>query len=588
MPKDWVIAPQWRERERLAAALKISPIVANVLHNRGIDEVEAARRFLAPQLTDLLAPETLPGVEAAAERISAAVSRGEKIVIFGDYDVDGVAGVSILWHCLRTAGAKPEFYIPHRLEEGYGINSEAIEGLLDNGARLIISVDCGVTALEPAERVRQRGAELIITDHHAPQTDEAGQPRLPDALLVHPAVPMSNQAPYGNPNLSGAGVAFKLAWALAQRFSRAKKVTPEFRDFLLDATGLAALGTIADVVPLVGENRVLAHYGLRGLPQSHLPGIQALIQSAGVAGKKLDGYDIGFKLAPRLNAIGRMGHAQLAADMLTRAGPEEAARLAEVLNKHNTARQGLERRIAEEAIQRVVEEGQDADTVRAIVLAGKEWHAGVIGIVASRVLEEFGRPTILIALNGETGQGSGRSIRNFPLHEVLAACKAHLLSYGGHAMAAGVRIKPEEVDAFRVAVQAQAAQRLTPADLRPKLYLDDVVDPGALNEQLVEDLKKLEPFGAGNAHPRLATNWLNLVSEPRTVGSSGQHLQVMLGDQRTRIKGIAFGKSKMLAPLLDHRRCRVAFQPVINEWQGKRTIEMQIEDFQFPEPGQRV
>ncbi len=583
MPKDWVIPPPWSGRDALAAALGISPIVAQVLYNRGIDEVDAARTFLDPQLADIYPPGLLPGATDAADRIVAAVNTGAKIVLFGDYDVDGITGVSILWHCLRLAGAKPEFYIPHRLEEGYGIGTDAIDTLADDGANVIITVDCGVTAIEPAAKAKQRGIELIITDHHTPHTDDNGNVVLPDALIVHPGLPATDETAYPNPNLSGSGVAFKLAWAVAQKVCGTTKVRPEFRDFLLDATGLAALGIVADVVPLTGENRIIAYHGLRGLPHSSLAGIKALIQSAGLVGKKLAGYDIGFKLAPRLNAIGRMGHARLAVDMLTRAEPDEAVRIAANLEQQNRARQVVERKITEEAKRMVVEQGQDADTVRAIVLASEGWHAGVIGIVASRVKDEFGRPTILIAIENGAGQGSGRSIRNFPLHEVLADCREHLLTYGGHAMAAGLKIDVAKIDAFRAAIHHLAGQRLTPADLEPKLRIDDVVDLAGLNERLVADLARLEPFGAENSAPRLATDWLELAGEPRAVGAAGTHLQVTLGDGRARCKGIAFGLAKLLPDLLDHRRCRVAFRPIINEWNGRRSVEMQISDFQFPD-----
>jgi single-stranded-DNA-specific exonuclease len=583
MPKDWVIPPPWPGRDRLAAALRISPIVAQVLHNRGVGDVEAARQFLNPELSGIHPPEDLPGATEAAERIHSAIRHGEKIVIFGDYDVDGITGVAILWHCLRLAGSEPDFYIPHRLEEGYGISTEAIETLADEGARLIITVDCGVTAREPAARGKQLGVDLIITDHHNPHADEDGTIQLPEALLVHPRIAPPGTAPYPNPDLSGAGVAFKLAWAVAQRVSNATKVKPEFRDMLVDATALAALGTVADVVPLTGENRIIAHHGLRGLPQSRLCGLQALIQSAGLSGKKLGGYDIGFRLAPRLNAIGRMGHARVAVEMLTRSSPAEATRIAGNLEQQNQARQILERRIAEEARGMVVQQGQDSDTVRAIVLASKDWHAGVIGIVASRITEEFGRPTVLIALDGELGQGSGRSIRNFPLHEVLAQCREHLITYGGHAMAAGLKIAVDRIDAFREAFQARAGQMLTPADLTPKLRLDDVAALARLDEQLVADLARLEPFGAGNPSPGLSTDWLEVIGEPRAVGSAGTHLQVTLAEGRTQCKGIAFGLARLLPELLDHRRCQVAFRPIVNEWRGRRTVEMQILDFRFPE-----
>ncbi len=583
MPKDWVISPPWSGRDALAAALGISPVVAQVLHNRDIDDETAARQFLNPRMLDIHPPEAMPATGPAAERIVAAIEAGEKIVVFGDYDVDGITGVSILWHCLSLAGANVDFYIPHRLEEGYGVNSEAVDELAKDGAKLIITVDCGVTAIEPAARAKARGVDFIITDHHHPHTDEAGNVQLPDALLVHSGISAPGEAEYPNPHLSGSGVALKLAWAVARRVCGSQKVSAAYREFLVDATGLAALGIVADVVPLVGENRILAHHGLKGLARSRLPGVRALIQSAGLSGKMLDGFDIGFKLAPRLNAIGRLGHARLAVELLTRADEAQALRIAENLEQQNKARQALQRKIAAEALAMVVEQGQHTDTVRGIVLASKDWHAGVIGIVASRVVEEFGRPTVMIAIEDGIGQGSARSIKHFPLHEVFADCREHLVSYGGHAMAAGLRLEADKIDDFRTAFQNRAGQLLTPADLRPKLKIDDVIALGELNEKLVADLARVAPFGAGNPSPHLATDWVEVAGEPRTVGASGSHLQVSLSEGGRRCKGIAFGMGKYADPLMDHRRCRVAFRPILNEWKGRTTVEMQILDFQFPD-----
>ncbi|MBX3397036.1 MAG: single-stranded-DNA-specific exonuclease RecJ [Phycisphaerae bacterium] len=583
MPKDWVIAPPWEARDRLAMALRVSPIVAQVLYNRGICDEAAARQFLSPKMGDMAAPETLPGAIEAADRITSAIEAGRKIVIYGDYDVDGITGVAILWHCLKLAGANVEFYVPRRLEEGYGVNAEAIESIADDGAGMIVTVDCGVTAIEPAARARELGVEFIITDHHNAHTDENGVVQLPDAIIVHPALARNGASSYPNPNLSGAGVALKLAWAIAQKLSNSQKVSPAYRDFLIDAMGLAALGTIADVVPLLGENRVIAQNGLRGLPSSRLAGIKALIQSANLTGQTLGGYEIGFKLAPRLNAIGRMGHALLAVEMLTRADEAEAVRIAKNLNQHNADRQRVQSRIAREARDMVIAEGQNADGVRGIVLASGEWHAGVIGIVASKVMEEFGRPTVMIALENGVGQGSGRSIRNFALHEAFAHCREHLISYGGHAMAAGLRIESSKVEEFRAAFQNRAGQLLTPGDLRARLMIDDVVSLADLTEQLLADFNRMEPFGAGNAAPRLATDWLHLAAEPKTVGASGTHLQVQLTDGHQTCRGIGFGMGRHADDLRNHRRCRVAFQPKVNEWMGKRSVEMQILDFRFPD-----
>jgi single-stranded-DNA-specific exonuclease len=582
MPKDWVIAPPAERRTALAAALRVSPIVAQVLCNRGVTEIESARQFLKPAVSDMPPPDAFPATLRAADRIVEAVRAGKKIVLYGDYDVDGVTGVSILWHCLRLAGAEPSFYIPDRLEEGYGINAAALAKLADDGAEVVVSVDCGITAIEPAALARRRGVELIITDHHLPKIGSEGQPELPDATIVHPGLAQEGDPAYPNPHLCGAGVALKLAWAIAQRFCGATKVRPEFREFLMDALGLAALGTVADIVPLIGENRILAHHGLLGLSRSRLAGIQALLKAAGLLGKKVGGYDVGFRLAPRLNAIGRMGHARLAVELLTRATPSEAETIARNLEDHNRQRQSVEREITAQAKQMVVDQRQDDDAVRAIVLASPGWHAGIIGIVASRIVETFGRPTVMIAVENGVGQGSARSIRNFSLIDALNRCGEYLLSSGGHAMAAGLRIDAGKIDQFREAFQARAAQFLTPADLKAKLHLDDVVEIERLDEALVADLDRLEPCGAGNASARLATDWVNVVGEPRAVGSGGQHLQVTLGQGQRQCKGIAFGQASLRPFLMDHRRCKAAFRPILNEWNGRRSVEMEIVDFQFP------
>jgi len=582
MPKEWHIAAPWEGRENLAVALGISPTVAQVLFNRDIADLETARQFMRPSMNDLLLPDRLPGARAAADRIAAAVTNRDRIVIYGDYDVDGITGVSILWHCLQLADANVDYYIPHRLEEGYGIHAAAVEQLAAEGAKLIVTVDCGITGTAAAEAARRCGVDLIITDHHQPHVGEDGRVELPDAMIVHPAVPSNGCGHYANPHISGAGVAFKLAWAVAQAICGTDKVSEKFREFLRDALALAALGTVADVVPLTGENRLIARFGLGGLANCRLDGVVALIESAGLTGKALSGYDIGFKLGPRLNAIGRMGHARLAVEMLTRAAPDEARKIAKNLEQQNRARQTLERRITGEAREQVIATGQHLDSCRAIVAASKDWHAGVIGIVASRLVDEFHRPTVMIALDNGMGQGSARSVQHFALHEALGACRRHLTTYGGHAMAAGLKIQSECVDAFREAFAAEAARRLTHADLSPRLRIDDIASLDSLDERLVQDLARLEPFGNGNADPRLATDWLQLAGEPRAVGANKEHLQLTLKQGSTVRKAIAFGMATRIPELLDHRRCRVAFRPMLNEWNGRTSVEMQVIDLHTP------
>lgn len=569
--REWIIAPPHPDRARLAQAAGVAPLVAQVLLNRGLTTVGEVQHFLTPDFRALLPPDTVPGAVAAARRLLAAARRGRKIVIYGDYDVDGVTGTAILWHALRLAGAHADFYIPSRLEEGYGLNAEALEAIAADGGQVVVTVDCGVTAVAEARRARELGIELIITDHHLPPAE------LPDAdVLVHPTATGSS----ANPHLSGAGVALKVAWAVARECSAATRVTRPFREFLLDATALAALGLIADVVPLTGENRVIATYGLHHLRDTRNPGLRALLAVSGLTEKqRYDDYDVGFILAPRLNAIGRLGHARAAVELFTRADDARASEIARTLDAENRRRQQVEREILKQAEALVVERGFDRASCRGIVLASPDWHPGVIGIVAARLVERFHRPTIMIALENDVGQGSGRSVRHFPLHEVLGCCARHLTSFGGHAMAAGVRLRADQVPAFTEAFLAEAARRLTPADLRPHLHLDDQVTLAELTPEVVDALQRLAPFGEGNPRPRLATAAVQLVDAPRAVGQGGAHLQFTVREGNTYRKAIAFRCGDQAARLAEHARVRLAFEPILNEWNGQRRPELQVIDW---------
>ena len=569
----WIVAPPHPERERLAREARVPALLAQILLNRQIRTADQVRRFLLPELKELHPPERLPGAVAAAGRLLRAARAGRRIVIYGDYDVDGVTATAILWHALRLAGADVDFYIPSRLEEGYGVNAEALRQIRAAGADLVVTVDCGITAIEEARLARRLGLELIVTDHHEARGE------LPTAdLIVHPTA-LDASAP--NPDLSGAGVAFKIAWSLAQQAAGMGRVTPEYRDFLVEATALAALGLVADVVPLTGENRIIASHGLRHLCRTQNPGLRALIEVSGLTGKRrYDEYDIGFILGPRLNAVGRLGHARLAVELFTRADPQRARQIATLLDGHNRQRQAIERQIVKQAEAMVIERGFHRAACHGIVLASPDWHPGVVGIVAARLVERFHRPTVLIALNGQEGQGSGRSVRHFPLHEALSACGEHLLSFGGHAMAAGVRIAADRIDAFTNAFLAQAARRLTPADLVPRLHLDDEVDLTDLMTDVVEVIQRMAPFGVGNPRPCLATRLVELVNTPRSVGPAGQHLQFTVRQERVHRKAVAFGRGGRLAELSDCRRLRLAFEPIINEWNGTRSVELKVIDWQ--------
>jgi len=575
MAKQWMIqSGAGQECEQLSRHLGVPSLIAKLLLNRGITESTGAESFLVPQLKDLHPPSLLPGATRAASILAEAVADRRKIVLYGDYDVDGTTGVAILWHMLRFAGGDASFYVPHRVEEGYGLNMEAVLRLLKDGAKLIVTVDCGITAVEEVAAIREAGAQVIVTDHHTRHEV------LPDAdVVVHPGLSDG----YPNEHLCGAGVAFKVAWALAQKLTGADRVAPQYRELLMSLLPLAALGTIADVVPLVGENRILSKHGLEALPSTPLVGLRALMASAGLAGSQVTGYDVGFKLAPRLNAAGRMGHARLAIELLTRADADRAREIALYLEDHNRARQATERKIASQAFDMVEQHNLASDARRAIVLAAEGWHPGVIGIVASRVVERYHRPAVLIALNGGEGQGSGRSIRHFDLAEALGECGAQLVAYGGHAMAAGLRIAVENVGAFTEAFVEAANKRLTANDLVPKLRLDADVELSELSLETAQQMAALGPFGVGNPRPKLASGWVELADEPRCVGKTGTHLSAVFAQGDVRLKAIGFGLHEHMEDLKQHRRCRVAFEPIINEFNGRRSVEMQILDFEFPQ-----
>ncbi|MGQ9650417.1 MAG: single-stranded-DNA-specific exonuclease RecJ [Phycisphaerae bacterium] len=574
MPKNWTIIPAWPECAAAARRLGIHPLLAQVLHNRGVADPEAARLFLNPELKCLLAPETLPGTVEAAAIIARKIRERQPIVIYGDYDVDGITATSILWHLLTLAGARVSFYVPNRLEEGYGVNAEALRQIRQHGADTVITVDCGITAVKEAKVAREIGLTLVITDHHSPG------PTLPEAdAIVHPTATGS----YANPDICGAGVAFKLAWAVARMLSQSERVKPEFRKFLIDATSLAALGTIADVVPLSGENRILARFGLLGVNDTRLIGLRALIESARLSEQKIDSEHVGFWLAPRLNAAGRMGHARMAVELLTLADTPRAKEIAAYLESQNRGRQTVERQILKEACEMINAGNLAGDARRAIVLACEKWHAGVIGIVASRIVDRYCRPTVLISLENGQGQGSARSIRNFKMHQALAECSDHLEAFGGHAMAAGLRIRHEKIEPFTERFVELANQTLTCKDLEPSLRLDAEIRLNDLPDALVYELQKLQPFGVGNPKPKFASGILQLAGEPRPVGKNGQHLQFALTDGRITRKAIAFNQREALRPLLDHRRCRVAFEPILDTYNGRTSVKLQVIDMAFPE-----
>jgi single-stranded-DNA-specific exonuclease len=585
-PKRWTVPDPHPDAEALAAKLKSSPLLAQVLLNRGLTDAADCTAFLRPSLKCLHDPFLIQNLRLAAQRIAKAIADKEKIVVYGDYDVDGITATSILWHAITLFGGIVEFYIPHRIDEGYGLNADAITQICDDGAKLIVTVDCGVTAIEQAKVAKSRGVDLIISDHHEWKERVIGgsplapEPILPDCYcVVHPR--LGKDPAYPNPHLCGAGVAFKLAWGVGLAISGTDRVSEAFRNFLVEATALAGLGTIADVVPLVGENRILAHFGLGGLKQTKLRGLIALIDSAGLSGQNLDSYDVGFKLAPRLNACGRMGHARLAVEMLTKATDTQAIEIATYLEQQNRARQAMEKKILDAALAQVAEHSLDGDDCHGIVLGAEGWHPGVIGIVASRIVDRFHRPTVMVALTNGHGQGSGRSIAGFHLTKALEACGEHLETFGGHEMAAGLKLKTENFGDFREAFASHAKAVLPAEALIAELPLEGVANLRQLTAALVTDLQRLGPFGHANRKPLLACHGLEITSIPRRVGKSGDHLQLQVRDETGTMKCIAFGYGSMFEQLAPGVKIDLAIEPTINEYNGRSNVELEVKDLKI-------
>lgn len=582
MPRPWRFLPHDPGQVRqLAEELNIPPLVAQVLVARGCRDGDDAAVFLGGKLTDLHAPESLPGVADAAERVLRAVADGRRITVYGDYDVDGVTATALLWHCLRLAGAQVDYYIPHRLDEGYGLNVEALKQLTEEDPhRLLVTVDCGIAGLAEVEAARRLGLELIVTDHHR------FAHRLPDAdVLVHPRLPGSD---YPFPDLCGAGVAFKLAWAICKRLGDGERATPEMREFLRQAVGLAAIGTIGDVVPLLGENRVLVRYGLGVLAEGGRPGLAALLDVAGIQRQRaLQAEDVAFELAPRINAAGRLGQARLAVELLTTDNPQRARSLAVHLNALNQERRRVERRMFREA-KELLNAHPDWKEHPVLVLSHPAWHAGVIGIVAGRMAERFGKPTVLIAVNRDDGlgQGSGRSYGEFDLHAALSACEEHLVSFGGHCAAAGLKVEPDRIDALREAlcVYADSAAPTTGATGEPPLYVDAEVRLADATRRAVLELERLGPFGCGNKRPVFAATRVSLAEPPRRIGEGGHHLALKVHQFGTTMRAVAFGRGDWAdeieaagAPI------SVCFEPHINRFNGRETVEMKLIDWQPPD-----
>ncbi len=576
MARSWRFAPHDTAIvNRLARDLQCTPLLARVLAARGQATREDALGFLRTELADLHEPSLLPGVTQAAELITNALEAGRRITIYGDYDVDGVTATSILWHCLSLAGGKVDYYIPSRLEEGYGLNCDAIRTLHEEDPdRLVVTVDCGIASVQEAALARELGLDLIITDHHNFAEE------LPAAIvLVHPRLP-DTDCPFTD--LCGAGVAFKLAWAICQRLGDGTKASPHMRQFLISAVGLAALGTVADLVPLHGENRIIVSYGLQVLQKSRGPGLDALMQVAKLSeNKQLSAEDIGFSMAPRLNAAGRLGQARLAVELLTTDNAQRAISLASHIDQLNQSRQKVERKIFKQAKELVAEhEGWDEHPI--LVLAHTEWHPGVIGIVASRIAERFERPTLLIAMNDEDqlGQGSGRSFADFDLHAALSACAKHLVSFGGHKAAAGLRVSTVNIEAFRDALIAFTQEQRQPTARQLEQKVDAEISFVELTHPAVTDLDRLGPFGMQNRRPVFAATRVELVEPPQKMGGGERHLSLRVRQAGKVFRAVAFGQADWADEMAEvDGPLDLCFQASINRFRGYENVELRLIDW---------
>lgn len=563
MAKLWRTVPANREEaDRLSRALGVSPLMAQLLLNRDLADPEEARIFLAPDLAQLHPPHLLPQFDRGLERLITALRGGESLLVFGDYDVDGMTAVSLLVRLLHplTAG-KVYYHVPKRLEEGYGLSKEIIAKAARGGVKLMITVDCGIGGREEVAFANELGLDVIVTDHHKPGDN------IPDALaVIDPKLPGSA---YPYPELAGVGVAFKLVQGLAERGMIDREELHRHLD-------LVAVGTIADVVPLTGENRVLVHAGLARLNKTGNAGLRALLETARLGDREVTAGHVGFILAPRLNATGRLGDAGAGVRLLLTDDMERGRELAKHLEQENQERQRIEEEVLAEALERI-KSGVDLDRERAIVLASPGWHPGVIGIVASRLVEIYHRPVILIALDGEEGRGSGRSIPGFNLHQALAHCAAALVRFGGHEAAAGLTIRQDRLAEFARAFQALARQEVRESMLDSVLHVEAEIDLAGTNLELAREIARLAPHGMGNPAPVLACRGVKVLN-CRGVGENGKHLKLRVIQDGAARQGIGFNHGVILREVAAAGLIDLAFSLEENTFNGAAEVQLSLRD----------
>jgi len=565
-PKLWNFLPGVSDlQSKLSSELGISDILARLLVNR-VGSHEKTASFLNPQLKDLCDPFLFRGMNTAVSLIKKALSQKKRFLIYGDYDVDGVTSTVLLLKFFKILKADVGYYIPNRVSEGYSFTKKGIEAVLERRADLLISVDNGVSAVNQIAYLREKGVDVIVTDHHEPPDE------LPPANVI--IDPKQKDCPYPFKHLAGVGVAFKLAWAVAQALSRSRqRVNTEFRNFLLDALAWVALGTVTDLVPLIGENRLLAKYGIPAIHNSNNPGLQALCEISRNENLHLSAEDISFRIGPRINAAGRMGRVEKAVDLFLTPSHPEAVRLARELDLLNGDRQAIEREIFVDARQRAAE-SRDA----VVLLADRAWHPGVIGIVASRIVEEFGKPAVLIAIEEGLGKGSCRSLPGLDIYKVLTGCTDLLEAYGGHALAGGFQIQEGKIDALRERILELASCNESLKNRKSVMNIDAEIYLSSVTRTLLSEIDMLRPFGEGNPVPLFVSSGLEVAAPPQAVGRDQSHLIFRVRQGSREFKAIAFGQASLKSDLERASRVAIAYTPQMNVFYGKAAIELHVKD----------
>lgn len=576
-PPLWNLLARNHEAETaLMGELRCSRVLATLLVRRELADPKEARAWLDPALTDLEDPLAIVDMQRGADRLAQAIRDKEPVLIYGDYDVDGMTGTSLLVNFLRLAGVPVEWFIPDRTRDGYSFSDGVIDRFIARPVRprIVITVDHGTSAHAGIARLVAAGIDVVVTDHHEPP------PELPTGAvaLINPKRRDDRSRAR---DLCGAAVAFKLAWATAQSFGGSKKVAPEFRDFLVDAMGFVTLATIADVVKLRGDNRTLCAHGLRVIPHTRSPGLKALLQSAGLEGQSVKARTVAFKIAPRLNAAGRLGRAEEVVRLLTTKDTREGESVAAGLEKANEERRSIDKAVLEDA-ERMLKRRGGVPPGEGICLGAKDWHSGVIGIVAARLVDRYHVPTLLIALNGDEGRGSARAPEGFHLKEALDACGDHLVGWGGHAGAAGCTVTEAAWPALRERFIAFTREKLAAAPLRPTWNLETLLRISDVTTSLTDEIDRMAPFGSGNPMPLFLFRDIRVAGVPSVMGDGGAHLQFMATDGESALRAVCFGAGSRVREL-EARGARFALAAHVkfDTYKGAGSLQLEVKDFRL-------